>query len=281
MRNNKPFLFASPRDIEQGILTAILLLTGLLVVFPFFWMLSTSFKSGIGVYTLSLVPKSPSWNSYRQMMERSNFPRWFGNSFLIASIQTISVLIFDPLVGYAFSKYRFRGKNLIFIIILSTMMIPTEMLIIPWYQMVNSFGWNNTYWALLFPGLVTAFGIFLARQFFNGVPNELLEAARIDGMSELRIYITIALPLITSALSALGIFTFLNSWNAFLWPVIAVDGYDKFTIPVGLAMFSDEARIEWGVIMAAASVATIPVFIVFIIFQRKIVEGVQLSGIKG
>lgn len=272
---------SAKKRMDQLILTVVLGIIGFIVIFPFIWMLCTSFKSGAEVYSLNLIPKNFSLDNFRTVIEKSNFPLWFKNSLLVGFITTLSVLVFDPMVGYAFSKFKFKGKNLIFIIILSTMMIPTEMLVIPWYMMVNALKWNNTYWALLFPSLCSAFGIFLTRQFFDGVPNELLEAARIDGMSEFQIYLKIALPLIGPAISALAIFTFLGSWNAFLWPVIAVDGYSKFTIPVGLAMFSGEVDTFWELVMAAASVATVPVLIVFVIFQRKIVEGVAMSGIKG
>ncbi|MCD7997739.1 MAG: carbohydrate ABC transporter permease [Clostridiales bacterium] len=272
---------SAKKKIDQILLTVILLLVGFIVIFPFIWMICTSFKSGAEVYSIDLLPKHFSLENYITVANKSNFPLWFKNSLLVGGITTLSVLVFDPMVGFAFSKYKFKGKNIIFMIILSTMMIPTEMLVIPWYLMVNAMKWNNTYWALVFPSLSSAFGIFLTRQFFDGVPEELLEAARIDGMNELQIYMKVALPLIGPAISALAIFTFLGSWNSFLWPVIAVDGYTKFTIPVGLAMFSGEVSTSWELILSAASIATIPVLIVFIIFQRKIVEGVALSGIKG
>ena len=167
---------------------------GVAMVFPFIWMIATSFKTGTDIYSLSLLPKKFTLENYREVLAGSDFPRWFLNSFLVAGITTLSVLVFDPLLGYAFCKYRFRGKEAIFTMLLSTMMIPTEMMIIPWYMMVNQLGWNNTYWSMLFPGLSSAFGIFLMRQFFTGVPDELLDAGRIDGLSEFGVYTRIALP---------------------------------------------------------------------------------------
>jgi multiple sugar transport system permease protein len=163
---------------------------------------------------------------------------------------------------------------------MSTLMVPTEMLIIPWYLMSAQLKWLNTYWSIMFPGLITAFGIFMMRQFFEGVPDELLEAARIDGLNELGIYARIALPLVMPAVSALAIFTFLGNWNAFLWPVIIVSNKELVTLPVGLAMFTTENNPEWERIMTAASLGTVPVLAVFMVFQRQIIEGINLSGLK-
>ncbi len=269
------------RTLKKILLYLSFSFIGAVMVFPFIWMVATSFKTGAEVYSLKLIPSSPTWENYVKVLKGSDFPKWFFNSFLIAGITTVSVLIFDPLLGFAFCKYDFRWKNLIFAMLLSTMMIPTEMMIIPWYMMVNKLGWNNTYWSVLFPGLSSAFGIFLMRQFFTGVPNDLLDVGRIDGLTEFGVYTKIALPLVTPALSALGIFTFLGNWNAFLWPVIALDTKAKYTITLGLAQFSAENAARWDLIMTGASVATIPIIVIFLIFQRQIIEGIQLTGVKG
>ena len=262
---------------------SIILLTigGVMMVFPFLWMFSTSLKSGVDIYNISLIPKKATFDAYKYVLENTKFLSWFKNSLLIAGITTISVLFFDTLVGYTFAKLEFKGKKFLFFLILSTLMVPTEMLIIPWYMMVNKFNWINTYWSLLFPGLTSAFGIFLMKQFFEGIPNDLLEAARIDGLSEFGIFWRAAVPLVKPAISALAIFTFLGNWNAFLWPVIAVDSPEIYTLPVGLALFSGEAYNQWNLVMAGATIATIPVLIVFLIFQKKIIEGIHLTGLKG
>lgn len=260
-----------------GILTVV----GFLMVFPFLWMIATSLKTGTDIYNISLIPETISFKNYLTVLETSNFAKWFLNSFIIAVITVISVLFFDSLVGYAFAKLQFKGKKISFIMILSTLMVPTEMLIIPWYLMINKFGWFNTYWSLLFPGLSSAFGIFMMRQFFMGIPDDLLDAGRMDGLSEFGVYWHIALPLVKPALSALGIFTFLGNWNAFLWPVIAVDSPEIYTLPVGLSLFSGEVYNQWDLIMAGATIATIPVLIVFFIFQKQIIEGIHLTGVKG
>lgn len=253
----------------------------IVMIFPFLWMVATSLKSGVEIYSISLIPQKATLNSYITVLQKSNFILWFKNSLVIAGITTFSVLFFDSLVGYTFAKMEFKGKNFLFIMILSTLMIPTEMLIIPWYLMCKTFKVYNTTFSLLFPGLTSAFGIFMMRQFFMGVPNELLESARMDGLSEFGIYSRMAMPLVKPALSALGIFTFLGNWNAFLWPVIAVNKREIYTLPVGLALFSGESFNQWDLVMAGSSIATIPVLIVFFIFQKQIIEGIHMTGLKG
>ena len=267
--------------IRKTVAYVVLSLFGFVMVFPFLWMIATSFKTGVEIFSLSLIPNPLTLDNYRTIIHGSPFGRWFLNSFIVAGVNTLTVLIVDPLVGYAFAKYRFRGKNFIFLIILSTLMIPTEMMIIPWYLAIVRLKLVNTYLSLLFPGFVSAFGIFLMRQFFQGIPNDLLDAGRIDGLTELQIYRKVALPLVKPALSALGIFTFLGNWNGFLWPVIALNNKELYTITVGIAQFSSEMNTQWDLIMTGASIATLPVMIVFLIFQRQIIEGIQLTGVKG
>ncbi len=259
---------------------ALLSLGAVFMVFPFVWMILTSLKTGADVYSFSMIPNPATTQNYSFVFTRTDFVRWFLNSIFIAVMVVSSVLMFDTLVGYTLCKMQFRGKQLVFILIMSTLMVPTEMLIIPWYLMSAQLKWLNTYWSIMFPGLITAFGIFMMRQFFEGVPDELLEAARIDGLNELGIYARIALPLVMPAVSALAIFTFLGNWNAFLWPVIIVSNKELVTLPVGLAMFTTENNPEWERIMTAASLGTVPVLAVFMVFQRQIIEGINLSGLK-
>ena len=259
---------------------ALLSLGAVFMVFPFVWMVLTSLKTGADVYSFSMIPNPATTQNYSFVFTRTDFVRWFLNSIFVAVMVVSSVLLFDTLVGYTLCKMQFRGKQLVFILIMSTLMVPTEMLIIPWYLMSAQLKWLNTYWSIMFPGLITAFGIFMMRQFFEGVPDELLEAARIDGLNELGIYARIALPLVMPAVSALAIFTFLGNWNAFLWPVIIVSNKELVTLPVGLAMFTTENNPEWERIMTAASLGTLPVLAVFMVFQRQIIEGINLSGMK-
>ena len=259
----------------------LLFLGGVVMVMPFVYMLATSFKYNNEVYQLALLPKQPTLDNYLQLFRESAFPRWFFNSLVIATLTTLSVLFFDSLVGYTLAKFSFKGRKLVFIAILSTLMIPTEMLVLPWYSMSRSMGWLDSYWALLFPGLMTGFGTFLMKQFFESVPDELLAAARIDGFDEFQIWWRVAMPLVTPALSALAIFVFLGNWTAFLWPLISTTRRELYTLPVGLASFSSEFQTEWEMIMTGASVATIPTLLVFLLLQRYIIGGVMLTGLKG
>jgi multiple sugar transport system permease protein len=260
---------------------ALLFLGGVLMVTPFVYMVATSLKRNAEVYELSLLPRTPTLDNYRRLLGASGFPRWFLNSCVIATLTTGSVVFFDSLVGYTLAKFRFRGRGVVFVAILSTLMIPTEMLVLPWYLMSKNLGWLDTYWGIMFPGMMTGFGTFLMRQFFAGVPDELIEAARVDGLGEFQIWWRVALPLVTPALSALAIFTFLGNWTAFLWPLIATTDRSRYTLPVGLASFSGEFQSEWEMVMTGASVATLPTLLVFIALQRYIVRGVMLAGLKG
>lgn len=269
------------KHLSTFLIYSLLILGSLVMFFPFVWMFLTSLKPFAEIFELKVLPQAPTLDNYREVLFDTQFPRWFLNSLVVASVTTLSVLFFDSLVGYTLAKLRFPGKGIIFVLILSTLMVPTEMLIIPWYVMSTQYGWSNTYWGLLFPGLISAFGVFLMRQFFQTLPTDLLDAGRIDGLSELGVFWRIAFPLVRPALAALGIFTFLGNWNAFLWPLIVVQTADMRTVPVGVALFSSEAGTAWNLIMAASSLAVLPVLLVFLFFQRQIIEGVVLTGVKG
>lgn len=259
----------------------LLILGGIVMVFPFVWMLLSSFKDNREIFQYHFFPKNWTFASYQEVIFNTDFPRWFLNSIIVASITTITVLFFCSLVGYVLAKLRFPGKAVVFILILSTLMVPTEMLVIPWFVMSADYGWVNTYWGIAFPGLITGFGVFLMRQFFTTIPTDLFDAARIDGMHEFGVYWFIGLPLVRPALAALGIFSFIGNWNAFLWPLIVGKSPQMRTIPVGISAFSGEADTAWNLIMSASALAIVPVLIVFILFQRQIIEGVVLSGVKG
>ena len=269
---------ANPKKI---ILWTLLFLGGVVMITPIVFMASTSFKTGQEIYFLNIIPKDPTLENYNFILFESKFVRWFLNSLWVATFSTVSVLFFDSLVGYTLAKFSFKGRELVFIAILSTLMIPTEMLIIPWYMMSRNFGWIDTYWGIAFPGLLTGFGTFLMRQFFLNLPNELIDAARIDGWSEFSIWWRIAMPLVVPALSALAIFHFLGNWTAFIWPLIATNDPDMYTIPVGLASFNGEFQMDWEIVMTASCLATIPTLLVFILLQKFIIKGIMLAGLKG
>ena len=269
------------RRFGQAALLLVLLLGGLMKIFPFVWMISSSFKRPQDLYSLSLIPPVFTLDSYRTVLQDTSYIRWFGNSLVIAGITTLSVAFFDSLAGYTLAKFKFPGATVIFILILSTLMVPTEMLVIPWFMLSIELGWTDSYWGVMFPGVISAFGVFLMRQFFMGVPNELLDAARIDGFNEFQIFTKIALPLVKPAVAALCIFTFLGNWNAYIWPLIVIRSEEMRTLPVGIAFFSTENQAAFDLIMAAAALATIPVIIIFLIFQKQIIKGIALAGLKG
>ncbi len=259
-----------------------LALLSIIMIFPFIWMLFSSLKDATQIFKLRLLPELPTLDNYRYILSNnSKFPQWFKNSIIVALCTTASVLFFDSLVGYALSKFSFPGKKVIFLLIVSTLMIPTEMLVIPWYAMARAMKWVNTYWGIMFPGMISAFGVFLMRQFMQTLPDDLIDAARVDGMGELRIFLTIVLPLVRPALATLAIFNFIGNWNAFLWPLIAASKPIMFTLPVGLANFSGEAGSDWHYIMTGAAVAMAPLIVVFLLFQKQIVRGIAMTGLKG
>ena len=259
----------------------LLLAGGLAMSAPILFMLTTSLKDAAQVYDLRFIPVSPSLDNYKSILADGRFARWFLNSLGVATLVTLSNVFFDSLVGYTLAKFRFRGRRLVFIAILSTLMIPTEMLVIPWYLMASKLGWIDTYWGIMFPGMMTAFGTFLMKQFFETVPDDFLEAARIDGMGEVAIWWKVAMPLVKPALSALAIFTFLGNWTAFFWPLIVTTSRDLYTLPVGLSSFAVEQQVQWEMIMTGASLATLPTLLVFLLLQRHIVRGIVMAGLKG
>ncbi len=268
---------------DFGRLAAYVLLAvgSVVMAFPFLWMVLSAFKPLKEIFRFNFWPQVWTLVNFQDVLLRTQFPRWFLNSLIVAGISTVSVLFFASLVGYTLTRLRFPGRNLIFILILSTLMIPTEMLVIPWYVMSTEYGWVNTFWGIAFPGLIPAFGVFLMRQFFESLPRDLFDAGRVDGVSEFGLFWRVGLPLVGPGLAALGIFNFVGNWNAYLWPLIVAKSPSMRTIPVGVAFFSGEAGTEWNLIMAAAALAIIPVLLVFFIFQRQIIEGVVLTGVKG
>ncbi len=274
---------ASYSNINPGkiIRWTLLFMGGVVMVMPIVYMLSTSLKWPHEIYNLSIIPDEPTLENYIFVLEDGRFYKWFVNSLIIATATTVSAVLFDSMVGYTLCKFSFRGRMFVFIAILSTLMIPTEMLVIPWYIMARDFGWLNSYWGIMFPGMMTAFGTFLMKQFFESVPDDFLEAARIDGLNEFQIWWSVAMPLVTPALSALAIFVFLGNWTAFIWPLIVTNSPDLYTLPVGLTTFSVEQSVQWELIMTGAALATIPTLIVFLVFQRYIIRGVVMAGLKG
>ncbi|WP_054023279.1 carbohydrate ABC transporter permease [Bacillus sp. FJAT-28004] len=273
----------SPAERLRSLVIYLLLALGVgIMLFPFLWMVATSFKLPQDVYNLRLIPETITFDNYASIFKKAPFAEWIKNTLIISLIATSTVLIFDTAAGYVLAKFSFAGKQLIFLLIISTLMVPTEMLIIPWYLIANDLGWSDTYWGVLFPGIITAFGIFLMRQFMDSIPSDLLDAARIDGLNEWRILLHIAIPLVKPAIITLIILTFIGNWNQFIWPLIVLQTEEKFTLPVGIVYFSSELKdtSNWILIMAGTTISIAPLIIIFLIFQKQIIRGIALSGMK-
>jgi ABC-type glycerol-3-phosphate transport system permease component len=267
------------------ILVYLVMVAGLFVFcIPVYYMVSTSFKSEEEVLAIPVhwIPEQFKPTNYPEAFQVAAFGQYFSNSLVVAVAVVLTTLFFSALAGYGFAKFSFPGRRLCFLLVLSTLMIPFQVLLIPLYVVVYQFGWTNSYAGLIVPGAISAFGVFLMRQACLPLPDELLDAARIDGCSEIGIFMRIVLPLLKPALASLAILTFLGSWNNFLWPLIVVTDGDLFTLPVGMTIFQQPLRAPyWTYIMAVSTVATLPVVIVFVALQRYFIEGVVLSGMRG
>ncbi|CAG9621107.1 carbohydrate ABC transporter permease [Sutcliffiella rhizosphaerae] len=254
-------------------------------IIPFLWVISTSLKpeSQAISWPIKWIPETFTFDNFTSVFARQDVPilRWFWNSFIIATIHTGLMLLFNSMSAFAFARLKFKGRDLLFWTFMGTMMIPPVMNLVPLYGLVSSLGWVNNYAAMIFPGLASVFGIFLLRQFFIGIPAELEEAARMDGASTFTIYWRIILPLAKPALIVLALFTFMGNWNDYLWPLIVTSSADMRTLPVGLAIMQGQFNIQFAKLMAATIFSALPVIILFIFAQRFLVKGIALSGIKG
>lgn len=275
----RKFFDYTPREI---ILFLLLLIPLSFMLIPFLYMVSISIKTdGVVLRTLTdIIPTSPSFDNYVTVLANGNFTRYLGNSLFISSSIVIGNVFFCTMVGYTFAKMTFPGKNMIFILVLTSFMIPFQVTMIPVFQLMQNIGWIDTYWALIVPTLVTPFGIFLMRQYISSIPDELIYAAKVDGASEFRIVWQIIFPLARPIVAVLVIMTFLNSWNDFLSPLILTTSPEMRTVPLGLAEFSFLNNTNWGNLMAASVVSLLPVFIIFIFFQKQIISGLVSGAIK-
>jgi multiple sugar transport system permease protein len=265
-------------------LYGLLFLGIVLVVGPFLWMLLGSFKPQAEFLrsTPTFLPEAPTLDNYGRLVERLDFPRFFFNSIVVAATVTAGNLIFCPMLGYALAKLRWRGKRIVLGVVLATLMVPAGVTLIPNFVLMSSLDLVNTYPGLILPFLAGPFGVFLMRQFMQSVPDELLEAARIDGAGEWRTFWSVVMPLATPVLATLGILTFLGSWNGFLYPFIMATEPEMYTLPVALATFATgQYQADHGMLMAGSVLLVVPVLIVFILFQRWITEGIATTGLKG
>jgi len=259
-----------------------LLFGALIMLFAFVWMFLSAFKTEQEILAVppTIFPVKPVWDNFVQVYNRIPIFRYLTNSGLVAGISTIFVLVTSAFAGTVFAKYSFPFKNVLFIIILGTTMVPFECYMIPFYLMVSKVGLIDTYTGIMSPLIITSFGIFLMRQHVASIPDALMDAARIDGCSELGIFWNVILPLSKSVLSALAIFSFMFGWAFFVWPLIITNSADHFVMEVGLTMFQNQYTVEYGPLMAGTSLSVIPLLLVFIFLRRNIISGMTMSGMK-
>lgn len=268
--------------VNRMLCYAVLTIAGLATVLPLVYMFSLSLQTEAETMSADPVlwPETLQWGNYAELFERAPFENFILNSLIVAGGITLAHLVFDPLVGYVFAKFRFPLRNTLFMGLLMTLMVPLFVRMIPLYTMMANIGWIDTHQALIVPFLMDAFGIFLMRQFIQPIPDDLIHAARIDGASELRIYAQVILPQVKPALAVLGLFTFVFQWNEFLWPLIATTTEEMRTIPVGLTLFNQEYFTLWHLTAAGSVLLFLPTAAIFLLTQRYFVRGITLSGIK-
>lgn len=262
-----------------GVLVASLLA----VVGPFLWMLVSSLKPEPEIRRIptTWIPETFTLANYRELFDRLDFPQFFANSATVAILVTAGNLFFCSLLGYALAKLRFPGRRALFLLVLGTLMVPGMVTFVPQFVLVSNMGLVNTYAGLVLPFLAGPFGVFLMRQYLLSIPDDLIEAARVDGAGEFRIFWRVVLPLCRPALATLGILTFLSSWNNFLWPLVVATTEQRYTLPVALALYSvGQNRIDFGLLFAGAVVVVLPAVLVFLVLQRHFLRGIATTGLK-
>ncbi len=268
--NNRIFLYA------------VLLFFSVIIILPYLWILTMSLKPVRAIFSPPyLIPVNFHWKNYLEAWNAAPFARFYFNTTVMTVFIVAGQVIFSAMAAYAFARLKFPGRDILFFIFLGTMMVPFQAIMIPSYLIVLRLGWIDTYYALIVPRLVSAFGIFLLRQYFITIPYELDQAASIDGCTKLGILWQIIIPLSMPAVSALAIFSFLFAWNDFLWPLIVINKPSMRTIQLGLAMFQGKYGTRWNYLMAGTVTATVPSIVVFLLGQKRFIEGITLTGLKG
>ncbi|MGC8898802.1 MAG: carbohydrate ABC transporter permease [Bacteroidota bacterium] len=268
--------------IKSVVLTLVLSIVVLVVSAPFFWMVAISFmKTGeSSALPLRFLPEQLTLEQYETLFQRLNFMRNFLNSLLVAIFITVASLLVNSLAGFGFAKYRFKGRGALFTALLATMVIPGQVTMLPVFLLLRELGMLNSYWGLVIPGTASVFSIFFFRQYMKSIPDDLIDSARIDGCSDFRIYWQIILPLARPALVTLGLFTFLGSWNDFLWPLIVMNKSSMYTLPVALSNLMGEHAQDTELMMAGSVVTTVPVMIVFLALQKSYVSGLFAGSLR-
>lgn len=272
------------RIIAKCVIYVLLLLVVVITIVPFVWMLSASIKTDREVFKMNpfvLIPENPRWSNYTEIWTKIPFATFIKNTVILTIVVTILQLFTSSFAAYAFSKLEFKGKKQLFLAYISTIAMPWQVYMVPQFLMMRKMGFNDTLIAMVILQAFSAFGVFLMRQFYMGIPDSLCEAARIDGMNEFKIYANIMLPLSKPALATLTIFTFVATWNDYLGPMIYLKSESKKTIQIGLQRFIGQYSSEYGLIMAGSVLSLIPVLVVFLVLQKYFVEGIATSGVKG
>ena len=261
----------------------VLIILGLSMVFPLVWMAFSSFKPSLEVISTEfhLLPRTWTLRNYVKVFAEVTMGRGYVNSLIMSGFVTFFVLVSATAGGYLFAKLKFKGRDTLFFIVLGSVMVPPQIVLIPLYILMSKFGWINTYQGLIFPFIMNAFGIFLMRQSMYGIPNDLLEAARMDGASDFRIYYSVILPLVRSSIAVLGILVFLWTWDEFLWPLVTVSNNEMKTLPLLMAHFTQAEQKFPGESLAASTLVIGPVLVVYAFFQRHFVRGLSMTGLKG
>lgn len=269
--------------MRKGLTYTILTALSVLYLFPVFWVVVSSFKDQNELYQWppSVLPANPTFENYMIAFDSGNFDVYFLNSTIVTITSTLLLLLINSMAGFALAKYRFRGDTFLLIAFISTLMIPLEVIMIPIFKVISFLGLYNTLWGIIIPPAATPTGVFLMRQYMLTVPNDLLEAARIDGAGEWKIFWNIILPIAKPILAVLAIFSFMWRWDDFLWPLIVISEPSKYTVQLAISNFIGQFDVDWGSLLAMSVVTMIPVLIVFLVFQKYFVSGMVTSGVKG
>ena len=252
------------------------------MIFPIYWMFATAVRPHAEIFeaVARLVPSGVSWSNFHAVLTRYPVLTWVNNSVIIAVVAVVLTVFINLLCGYTFAKFRFLGRNILFFAILGALMVPIQVILVPEFLIVSWLGLLNTHLGVILPRAAEAFGIFMVRQFMVSIPDELIEAARLDGAGEFAILLRIVLPLSKPIIAVLVIFTFMWRWNDFAWPLVALTDRDMFTIPLGLNLLRGEVNPDWGNVMALALLSLMPMLVIFLAFQRYLVQGIASTGLK-
>ena len=282
MNRHRPtrYFARSQVTLVRAVWMAVAAILAAMTVFPLFWMVSIAFKTSAEAFSPNLVPAAPTWENFSYVLTGVPFLRYMFNSFFVSATVTVVALFFHSMAGYALARMRFPGREMIFLAIFSTLLVSLPVIIVPLFIIVKAMGMLNSYVGLIVPAIFNAFGIFLLRQYYLPLPREIEEAAVIDGAGYWRIYWSVILPLSRPILSALTILFFLANWNAFLWPLTIVSDPDLWVVQVGIANFKGQYSASWNYIMAASAIVAVPMLVLFVIFQRQIMDSIKTSGLK-